>query len=232
MKIGIMQPYFIPYIGYWQLMNAVDKYVIYDDVHYINRGWVNRNRILVNGRAKYFIIPIKGASQNKIINEIEIDVDSKIISKNLRTIEYVYKKAPYFQEAFPIIEKILNYKESRLVSYIEFSFYVICNYLDIQTEFIISSSLSKDCNLRGEKKILNICKLLQATEYYNSVGGKQLYSFKDFENMGITLKFLQTNKIMYKQFNNEFQPNLSILDVMMFNSRKDIKGFLNQYSLL
>ena len=108
MKIGIMQPYFVPYIGYWQLMNAVDKYVIYDDVNYINRGWINRNRILVNGKPTYFNIPMIGASQNKLINQVGVNNDEKLIIKNLRCIEGAYKKAPNYSEVYPLLEKILR----------------------------------------------------------------------------------------------------------------------------
>ena len=100
MKLGIMQPYFVPYIGYWQLMNAVDKYVIYDDVNFIKRGWINRNNILVNGKAQLFTISLNRASQNRLINEIEIGDD---FQNFLRTIEMAYKKAPYFDEVYNIL---------------------------------------------------------------------------------------------------------------------------------
>lgn len=232
MKIGIMQPYFIPYIGYWQLMNAVDKYVIYDDVNYINRGWINRNRILVGGEAKYFNVSTIKASQNKKINEIEVDNNPIIISKKLRTIEYAYKKAPYYHMVFPIIEKILKCMETNLALYIENSIYTICSYLNIKTELYISSSLKKNNKLKGEKKILNICELLGATEYYNSIGGQDLYFASSFSDRGIKLKFLETNNITYKQFDNVFQKNLSIIDVMMFNSKEKIEKLLHQYIMI
>ncbi len=232
MKAGIMQPYFFPYIGYWQLINAVDKYIIYDDVNYINRGWINRNRIIVDGQVKYFNLPLIGASQNKHINELKVSKNSGWILKKMKTIEYAYKKAPYFCEIFPLIKDILNCKNENLALYLENSFYLICNYLDIKTEFIISSSLDKDCNKRGQEKIISICDLLEITEYYNAIGGKELYSFSDFKERGITLKFLQTNEIEYKQFGKEFYPNLSILDVMMFNSKDRIKEMLNDYVLI
>lgn len=222
MKIGIMQPYFFPYIGYWQLLNEVDKYVIYDDVNYINRGWINRNRILVEGAPKYFNISMMGASQNKKINEIQIDLNPKLITKKMKTIEYAYKKAPYFEQVFPVLESILGYKNDNLALYIENSIYTICDYLNIKTEIIISSSLNKNNELKGKDKILDICKILGATEYYNAFGGRKLYSFEEFKNTGIKLKFLKSDNIVYKQLDNEFQANLSIVDIIMFNSKEHV----------
>lgn len=232
MKVGIMQPYFLPYIGYWQLIDSVDKYVIYDDVNYINRGWVNRNRILIDGSPMYFGISVARASQNKKISELKIDCTAKDITKKLRTVECAYRKAPYFEKAAPVVEQILTSGIENLASYIEYSIYVICEYLSIKTELIKSSSLKKECNLKGQDKIINICKLLGATEYYNAIGGQQLYSYKDFCEEGIVLKFLKTNDIVYRQFGDDFQKNLSILDVLMFNSKQEVSQMLKEYSLV
>lgn len=232
MKVGIMQPYFAPYIGYWQLMNAVDEYVIYDDVTYINRGWINRNRILVEGTPQYISIPLSNASQNKKINEIELNFTTKLVKKNLKTIEYSYKKAPYYQDVFPLVKKIMECSDKRLVSYIENSFYIICNYLNIETEFVFSSSLDKNCHLKGQEKIIDICQLLNASEYYNAIGGQNLYNYEVFKNRNIRLKFLKTQSIKYTQFKNEFQPDLSIIDVMMFNSKEKVQRFLTMYDLI
>jgi len=231
MKIGIMQPYFIPYIGYWQLLNAVDKYVIYDDVNY-KRGWINRNRILINGEIKYFNIPIQNASKNKCINQLSIKLDNKMRKKMLRTIELAYKKAPFFQEGYSIIEQILLCDDNNLVSFLYYSFEIICNYLGIHTKLIFSSSMEKDCNLRGQDKILSICNILHAKEYYNAIGGVSLYSTKIFEANHIELKFLKTNEIRYQQQTDEFFENLSILDVLMYNSVEKIRLMLNEFTLV
>lgn len=226
-----MQPYFLPYIGYWQLMNVVDKYVIYDDVNYINRGWINRNRILLNDEPQYFNIPMLGASQNKLINEIEVNNEKKVIDKNLRKLQMAYKRAPYYGVVYPMIEKIMTSGKADLASYITESIMIISEYLDIKTELIISSSLDKNVNLKGQDKIIEICKLLQASEYYNAIGGRELYSFEMFRKNDIELKFLKTQEISYKQMNENFYPNLSILDVMMFNSKEEVKNMMNQYEL-
>lgn len=227
-----MQPYFLPYIGYWQLMNLVDQYVLFDDVNYINRGWINRNRILVNGKPAYLKLPLQSASQNKFICELNVCKDKKFIDKTLRMIELAYKKAPYFELIFPMVTKIYNLNAEKIVIYIKNSFDIICEYLDIRTEFVLSSSLKKDNSLHGQEKILAICEELNATEYYNAIGGRKLYSQDKFESRGINLKFLDTKTIEYHQFGNTFYENLSILDVMMFNSKDKIQGYLNKYELI
>ena len=232
MKLGIMQPYFIPYIGYWQLMNAVDKYVIYDDVNFIKGGWINRNRILVNGEPKYFNVPMLGASPYKLINEVGVNNDRKLTDKNLRALEGAYRKAPYYGDVFPLMERVLESGKDDIASYIAESFRIIGEYLDIKTEFIISSDLEKDCEQKGQDKVLSICKLLGATEYYNAIGGQELYSFEDFKAQDITLKFLKTSDIVYEQLGNEFHPNLSIVDVIMFNSREQVQQMLQKYTLV
>lgn len=232
MKVGIMQPYFFPYIGYWQLINAVDKYVIFDDVNYINRGWINRNRILFDKKPRYYNIYLKGASQNKLINEIEIDNGMQQVDRNLKIIEQAYKRAPFFQEVFPVIKSILCEKENNLAKYNGILIQKLCIYMGIDTEIIFSSDLLRDNSLRGQDKILDICKNLKATEYYNAIGGKELYSREKFNQNNIKLYFLRANSIKYKQFDDEFYDNLSIIDVMMFNSKEKLRSFLKDYTVI
>ncbi len=232
MKIGIMQPYYLSYIGYWQLLNAVDKYVIYDDVNYIKGGWVNRNRILINGQPSYFNVPLIGATPFKKINEIEINTDDKLINKNLRTLEGAYKKAPYFEEVYPMLKNIVSYKEENLSKFLINSIKEICAYLDITTQIYISSELNKNNELDRKGRLINIVKLLGGTEYYNAEGGQELYSFEDFEKENIKLSFLKSNNIVYQQYKNEFQPFLSIVDILMFNSKEETKKLLKEYKLI
>lgn len=232
MKIGIMQPYFVPYIGYWQLMNLVDRYVIYDDVNFIKGGWINRNRILVNGGPKYINVPMLGASPNVLINEVKVDHNEAVIRKSLRSIEGAYRKAPYYGVIYPMLEDILWCEEENIAKYIEYSFHVIGKYLGIQTELLVSSDLEKDNTLKGQDKVLAICRQLNATEYFNAIGGQELYSFEAFRKQGIQLHFVKTQDIVYDQFGNEFQPNLSIIDVMMFNPQSKVKEYLEAYTLI
>lgn len=233
MKLGIMQPYFMPYIGYWQLMNAVDQYVVYDDVNFIKGGWINRNRILLNGEAKYFNIQMAGgASPFKHINEIGVSNNPVVINKNIRILEAAYKKAPCFSQVMPVMERILLHSADNLALFIKYSFEEVNQYLGITTQLILSSDLQKDNELHGQDKVIAICQLLGADEYYNAIGGQKLYSYQEFRKSGILLKFLNTGDISYRQFNDKFIPNLSMIDMMMFNSVDEIKGYLLNYSLL
>ncbi len=232
-KLGIMQPYFFPYIGYFQLMNAVDKYIVYDDVNYIKGGRINRNVILINGESKPINLLLKEASPNKHINEIELLHDSIAESKMLITIEMNYKKAPYFEVVFSIVEKVIRNPEKNLAVYLYNSFQILCKYMNINTELILSSALNKDCSLKSVEKVYHICKLMNASEYYNSIGGSHLYNHEEFEKKGLKLSFLKANDdLKYKQFGDLFIPNLSIIDVMMFNSVEQIQQLLTQYTLL
>lgn len=231
MRIGVMQPYFLPYIGYWQLLNFVDTYVIFDDVNFINRGWINRNRILINGKPKYINIPLSGASQNKLINEIYI-LNDNYQKENLKKVELSYAKAPYFENAYSVFRKINDNKEKKLSKYLYDSLILICEYLEIETNIVFSSEIHKNNLLKAQEKILEICKILGASEYTNAIGGQNLYSKNKFKEKNIRLEFLKTEEIIYSQFNNEFQPDLSIIDVMMFNSKQEIKSMLNKFKII
>lgn len=232
MKVGIMQPYFFPYIGYWQLMNEVDVYVIYDDVNFIKGGWINRNRILTNGKPSYFNVQMKGASPFKKINEVEVSDDPIFKRKLLSTLKMSYSKAPYFSQIYPIIENIINNKESNLAKYLEYSIRSIANYLDMNTKIIISSDLKKNNELKGKEKVIHICKLLNATDYINAIGGQEMYDYESFAENCIQLNFLRTDDIFYKQYENDFTPYLSIIDVLMFNSKEQVKEMLNKFELV
>jgi hypothetical protein len=232
MKIAIMQPYFFPYIGYWQLMKAVDKYVIYDDVNFIKAGWINRNKILMNGEGKMINLQVHNSSPNKLINEVGVLGNPIYNKKLLKTLETCYKKAPHYEDVFPVIESIITLDEKNLDRYLEFLIRRVSEYLSIDTELIVSSTIFKNNELRGQDKVIEICKVLGADEYINAIGGQALYSPEDFAAQGIQLKFLKTGDIKYQQFMNEFVPNLSIIDVMMFNSLEEVKKMLEKYELL
>lgn len=232
MKIGIMQPYFFPYIGYWQLLNAVDTYVIYDDVNYIKGGWINRNRILAGGAPHYLNLPLTGASPNKKINEIDVNKNDRLLGKGLQTLRYNYRKAPRFKEVYPVIEAAFSCRETNLAGFITESMRLVCGYLGIGTEMVVSSAIHKNNELIGQEKVLEICRILGADTYLNAIGGKELYSRDGFIKNGITLYFLKTGDIRYEQFGHPFQGNLSIIDVMMFNSVERIREMLTQYILV
>lgn len=227
-KVAIMQPYLFPYIGYFQLLNSVDEFAIYDDVQFMKRSWINRNNILVNGEKHLFTIPLNGASTTKLINEIEIKDD---FVKFLKTLKNTYSKAPYFSIVFPLIQKICLHKNKNLARFVGNSLEEIVKYLDINTSLIYSSDINKDDELKGQDKVIDICKTLHADIYINSIGGQELYDKAVFSEYDIELKFLQPNLIEYRQFSNEFVPGLSIIDIMMFNSVKEIQDMLLSYEL-
>ena len=230
MKLGIMQPYFLPYIGYFQLIKAVDKYVIYDDVNFIKGGWISRNNMLLRGKSFMFNIILSGASPNKLIHEIFVAADQ---SKLLKTIRAAYQKAPHFSSVFPIMEKIIESEDKNLARYVGNSLMQIADYLQFDTELIYSSDIKeKDSSLKAQDKILNICGVTGASEYFNAIGGMELYSKERFAESKVKLNFLKPLPIEYKQFNNPFVPRLSILDVLMFNSVKETNELLEQYELV
>jgi hypothetical protein len=232
MKTAIMQPYIFPYIGYFQLIDSVDTFVVYDDVNYIKKGWINRNNILVNGKSHLFSIQLSAVSQNKLINEISIDGDLKWKNDLLKTISLAYAKAPFYLQVFPIIESIILYEESNLAKFLTHSLRKICSHLAIETNIVVSSEIEKNNDLKAQDKIIEICEKLNTTQYINAIGGIELYEKQTFTNHNITLQFIKSNPIKYAQFKNEFIPWLSIVDVMMFNSAAAIKTMLANYELI
>jgi hypothetical protein len=228
MRVAIMQPYFFPYIGYFQLINAVDKFVVYDNIKFTKKGWINRNRILVNGKDEYITIPLKKDSDYLNICQrewVEVDIDEK--KKILRRIYESYKKAPQFSQFFPIVEEVINFDNKNLFSYLHNGLSNICQFLDIKTEFITSSTLPIDHTLKSQEKVIALCKSLDATHYINPIGGTELYSREVFTQNDIELAFIKTNNIQYPQFNTEYIPWLSIIDVMMFNEKEKVKDYIN-----
>ncbi len=234
MKLGIMQPYFFPYIGYYQLINVVDKFIIYDNVKYTKKGWFNRNRLIFGDKVEYFSISLKKDSDFLTVSEREIsDVFfSKDMPKILRKIKHYYHKAPFFDFVFPLLEEVFHFKERNLFRYIFNSIIKVTEYLEIQTEIIISSKIPIDHMYKNKYKIFEFCKYFNCDNYINPIGGINLYDKEEFRKNGIKLNFLKTSNIYYKRFNDIFEPNLSIIDVMMFNSKNEIKELLNCFELL
>lgn len=233
MKVAIMQPYLFPYIGYWQLIHAVDRFVLLDDVNYIVRGYINRNSILINGEPHKFTIPIQKASQNRLIKDTKLNFQETDKKKFTAMLDNAYKKAPHYQDVMPLIEKIVFQEEDDLTSYIYISIKEIGAYLNISTDIYRSSQIPKDISLKAQERIIEICKKMQADVYINPCGGRELYAHENFEKEGIQLFFLDTRgeNITYRQGTGEFKPNLSIIDVMMFNDVTIVRDFLNQYDL-
>jgi len=234
MNIAIMQPYFLPYIGYFQLINAVDKFIFYDDVQYMKGGWINRNRLLANGQVAYFNVEMSGASANKKINEVELSRNLKWKKKLLKTISQAYSKAPNFKDVILLIEEIIMFKTKNglLSEYVIHSITAVCDYLDISTTIAVTTSIYDNSILSGQDRVLDICSKEKSSTYINPIGGLELYSRKAFNCNGLKLQFIETLGKEYSQGNQEFFPSLSILDVMMHNSKAEIKEMLDEYELI
>ncbi|MGZ2368731.1 WbqC family protein [Ancylomarina sp. YFZ004] len=230
MKIAIMQPYFFPYLGYLQLVNLVDIFVFCDDVNFIKNGWIARNRIISKTYPfQYFRVKLNGASQNKLINEVKL-INGPV--KLLKTIRCTYSKAPYFNDVYPLIEKCLTSSATSIAEMSANSVVLVADYLGIETEFEFSSK--KHANSKGigmSERLISICKHDNASCYCNLTGGVKLYSKDFFKQFGIELKFIESKKVTYDQCNCHFVENLSIIDVLMFNSVETTKKLLNSFEL-
>ncbi len=231
-SLAIMQPYFFPYVGYFQLIDAADLFIVYDNVKYTKKGWINRNRFLLNGKDAVFSIPLKKDSDFLDIRDREISADFKK-SKLLNQIREAYRRSPYFERTFPLVERIVLEKETNLFEFILNSIRETCESLAIGTEIAVSSSLRIDHSLPGKAKVVALCRHVGADVYLNAIGGRDLYSKEDFGVHGIDLKFLKTKSFEYKQFGDKFVPWLSIIDVMMFNSPDAVRKCLDSnYELI
>ena len=220
MKLGIMQPYFFPYMGYFQLINSVDKFVIYDNIKYTKRGWINRNQILTNGEKKKISLPLKKASDYlNIVDRQLSDTWEKDRKKMLNLIHLSYCKSPFFKNAYGVIEKSLEYNDNNLFNFLLNTIKNINEYLKIDTPMIISSTININHSLKSQDKVLSICESESAKIYINAIGGTSLYSKKPFEERGIKLRFIKTSK------------GLSIIDNLMSEPVSKIKNDLNQYEL-
>ena len=221
------QPYFLPYISYWQLIHAADLFLVGDDYAYIKRGWINRNRILVNGAPEYFGIEVQKASSFRLCTELHrADIDRR---KKMNKIYEAYHNAPCYEAGRDLIDRILSCEETVLSEFLLFSIREICAYLGITTPIMKTSEIEGNSLLRRENRIFDFCEKLGADIYANPIGGMERYSFEDFRQHGISLRFIQTDDIAYRQYGGTFVDRLSILDVIMFNTREEIQNMLDRY---
>ncbi|ULQ52437.1 WbqC family protein [Flavihumibacter fluvii] len=231
MQIAIMQPYFFPYIGYFQLISAVDKFIFLDDVAFIKKGWINRNKINLHGKEYLFSIPLKHLSQNKTIAETEISYDHEWIEKLTSNIRLAYMHSPFFEPVFNMICSLLAERPEKINWLAQQSIKATCNYLTLDSRMSCSTEMNLDNSLKGEARIIEICLKEGATAYLNLPGGKSLYKKAAFAERGIELLFLDPMDITYPQKSQAFIRGLSMIDVLMNNSPGDVKQLLNQYTL-
>ena len=231
MKVAVMQPYLFPYLGYFQLMAAVDTFVFLDDVAYIKKGWINRNRLLVNKAEYLFTVPVKGASQNRMIREIETDITEAWKKKFFRTLEEAYAKAPYLQETLTLVHEIFENPSASLSVFISGSFRLLNEKLGITTKLEPSSAAFPCRELRAQDKIVCIARAAGATVYVNPPGGRELYDAELFRRNDLALKFLAPALPEYSQPAAQFVPGLSIIDVLMHNPVPVVQEWLHLYQL-
>ncbi len=227
-----MQPYLLPYLGYFQLLHSVDTFVLLDEVAFINRGWINRNRLLLNGAAHLFTVPLAGSSQNRRIQDLRLHPDDRARRKLLATIRQAYRAAPEFECAFPLVSEILLCQEPDLTTLVANSLTLINDYLGRPVPLVRSSALAGRGAATGPARLIAICQQLGATEYVNLAGGAALYSAADFAAQGLTLRFLEPVLTPYPQGGGAFVPGLSILDVLMHNAPVQVGALVRQGILL
>lgn len=231
MKTAIMQPYFFAYIGYFQLIRSVDLFILYDNIKYTKKGWINRNRMLQNGSDVMFSLPLKSDSDFLDIRDRVLAEDFNR-DKMLNQISGAYRRAPHFEQTFPLIEQVVRYEDRNLFRYIHHSIVKTCEHLGIATQIRVSSDIEIDHTLRNQDKVLALCGAVGASTYVNAIGGMELYSNSAFQEQGIELKFIKSNPLEYAQFGNQFVPWLSIIDIMMFNPKEKIVQILNDYAFI
>jgi hypothetical protein len=232
MILAINQPYWFPYIGYFQLISAAQRFVVYDDVAYIKGGWINRNRILIDGEPRYLTVPTQGASSFKPIREVGVDDKRAWQSKMLKTLEQAYAKAPQFETVFPLVAACVQTEEPNIGRMALRSIRAVADYLDITTSLVETSSLYGNSELAGPARVIDVCVREGATEYVNASGGMALYDRAVFADHGIKLRFVKPRPIVYRQFGETFTPWLSIIDVLMFNSRSQAQALLREFDLV
>jgi len=217
-----MQPYFLPYIGYFQLIAAVDVFIVYDTIKYTKKGWINRNRMLRNGAATVFSLPLKGASDDLDVRDREIapEFGGEALLAQVRG---AYRRAPYFESTYALVEQMMGTQERNLFRFLERSIRLACGHLGIATEIRRSSDVPAGRDLRGQDRVLALCEAVGTEMYVNPIGGVELYSAEAFAERGMELRFLRSRPLAYPQLGAPFVPNLSILDVLMFNPPTAVK---------
>ncbi len=217
MKTAIMQPYFLPYVGYFQLIDSVDLFIVYDNIKYTKKGWINRNRMLRNGQDVVFSLPLKHDSDSLDVRDRELAMDYRP-DKLLNEIAGAYRRAPYYAQTFPVIEEIVRFEERNLYCFLHHSIVRICEHLAIDTEIRRSSDIAADHALKGQDRVLAMCRAVGTSVYINAIGGLELYSREEFLRRGVALKFVRSSPFEYPQLGGDFVSSLSILDALMFNS--------------
>ncbi|MGM9516471.1 WbqC family protein [Roseateles sp. DB2] len=223
--LAIMQPYFLPYIGYWQLIAAVDTFIIYDNIKYTKKGWINRNRMLRNGEAVTFSLPVAAGSDSLDVVQREL-APGHDRRKLLAQFDGAYAKAPHYEALRPLLASVINCPEQNLYRHVRHSVDAVCQHLGLTTRILTSSEVAIHHELRAQDKVLALCQAVQAHTYINPIGGTELYDAETFARHGIALKFLKARPIEYPQWGAPFVPWLSIVDLLAFNPLEIVQDWV------
>lgn len=232
MRVALMQPYFFPYIGYFQLMAACDLFVVHDDVQYIKGGWINRNRILVNEAPDWITLPVAAAAHTLPIRDRNFLRHDRSAARLPARIASAYRGAPFVARTMALVQEVLSFPESSVAAFNTNLLRRVAAHMGITTPIALSSQLAKDDSLAGEARVLDICQLTGASSYVNAIGGRALYSQQAFSQRHMDLVFLSCKAAPYRQFGTEHTPFLSVIDVLMFNDLSDVQRMLTEYQLL
>lgn len=227
-----MQPYIFPYIGYFQLIAAVDAFVVYDNIKYTKKGWINRNRYLLNGEAATFSLPLRKDSDALDIRERQLSADFNR-SKLLAQLREAYRKAPHFEATHALVEKVICNPADNLFEYLHSGLASTCEHIGISTPLLVSSTVDADHSLQSEQRVIALAKAVGASEYINPIGGLELYSKAEFARQSLALAFHRSRPLDYRQSGQQHVPWLSIVDVLMFNgAEKTRESLLPQFDLI
>ena len=231
MNLAVIQTYLFPYIGYYELAYHSDMFIFYDDVTYIKGGYINRNSILTRNGRQLFTLPVNNASSFKLIKELEF---SSNVKKILVSIQQAYSKSPYFSDVYPIIEKILTSKNRNVAYMASQSIIEIFKYLEVDFKYTYSSLIDYDHSQDAKNKLYQFCKKFNAKEYINVIGGQALYNKEEFISQSISLGFINSQHIEYRQFNNnsDFERNLSMIDILMNEGKSKVIDVLNSFGII
>ena len=228
-----MQPYFVPYLGYFQLLSAVDLFVIHDDVEYSKGGWVNRNRILLAGEPRFLTVALERQSDYARISDrrISTDYDCK---KSVRQLEAAYGRAPYWAEIRTELPSIVCPPTRSLVEFNMAGLTRLRDMLGLTTPIALASEILPNADALGQRKVIDVCRTVGASEYLNAIGGMKLYSGDAFREADIKLEFLRSRLSRYPQGDNQdFVPALSVLDTLAWtgpNGARDL--VLSDYEII
>jgi len=227
-----MQPYFLPYLGYFQLMASVDTFVFYDDVQYMKGGWINRNRILRQGQPAFLTLPVAHDHIERTIRERSYLLDARTIRKCCDSVAEGYRRAPFIERSLRFFRSMFEPPEANVARFNIASLRTLATRLGIRASLIDASGVDGHAHLHGQDRVIALCRRLGATTYLNAAGGTALYDETSFRDAGISLRFLRPALLPYRQFADPFVPGLSILDAMMFNDDDALHAAVNAGSIV